>query len=149
MFSEGGSNSTVGGSRITSIVGHNWIEGRLKLKVQWDTEQTTWEELKDLKADRPLLTANYIVNKNVSRKSRNDRTMAWAKKTVRDVKRTARRVARLYDCYLDENDEIYNVRRIQNNKKKRRKYKPKTEMLKYGVEVPRNIKMAMRLDETN
>jgi hypothetical protein len=64
--------SPIGGAYVTSIVGHNWIEGHLKLKVEWTTEQTTWEELKDLKEDQPRLTANYIVEHNVTRSTRND-----------------------------------------------------------------------------
>jgi hypothetical protein len=43
--------STIGGAQIINIVGHNCIEGRLKLKAEWSTEQTTWAELKDLKED--------------------------------------------------------------------------------------------------
>jgi hypothetical protein len=88
--------SMIGGAQITNIVGHNWIEGRLKLKAEWSIEQTTWEELKDLKEDQPpRLTTNYNVNNNVTRSQRNDRTLTWAKKVIRDLKRTARRISRL------------------------------------------------------
>jgi hypothetical protein len=96
-FSNEPSNSKVGGAHVTSILGHNWIEGRLKLKVQWDTEQTTWEEVRDCKEDNPIMTAEYIVNGNVTRSKRSDRTLDWAKKTLQDFKRIARRISRLYD----------------------------------------------------
>jgi hypothetical protein len=36
-----------------------------------------------------------------------------------------------------------------NRKKKKRKYKPNTSQLKYGVEVPRNIQHALQLDKDN
>jgi hypothetical protein len=142
--------SMIGGAQITNIVGHNWIEGRLKLKAEWSTEQMTWEELKDLKEDQPRLTANYIVNNNVTRSQRNDRTLTWAKKVTRDLKRTARRISRLYyHFFLDENDDAYRVRRIQKNRKKKRRKITKTPTFKYGVQVPRNVKHAFELDKLN
>ena len=33
----------IGGAHVTSIIGYNWIDGRLKLKVEWKTEQSSWE----------------------------------------------------------------------------------------------------------
>jgi hypothetical protein len=44
-FSINDSNSGIGGAHVTRIIGHNWFEGCLKLKVEWDSEQTTWEDL--------------------------------------------------------------------------------------------------------
>jgi hypothetical protein len=76
-----------------------------------------------------------------------DRTLQWAKKTLRDIKRAARRISRLYEFHLDENDEVYTARRAGNKKKKRPNFK--AQVLKYGVEVPRNIKAGKRLDEIN
>jgi hypothetical protein len=151
-FSEqAASPSGIGGVHVKCIVGHNWIEGRLKMKVEWSSEQSSWEELRDMKEDYPKMTASYLVEANVTTRSqRGDRMQAWAKKTLRDISRTARRMVRLYDFHLDDNDEVYAVRRaVQGgNKKRKKKYDPKPQF-KYGVQVPRNMKQAMKFDESN
>ena len=74
--------------------------------------------------------------------------MQWAKKTLRDISRTVRRIARIYDIILDENDEIFHVRRLQNNKKKKKKYTPGPQF-KHGVQVPQNVEQAIKLDKAN
>jgi hypothetical protein len=114
------------------------MDGRLKLKVTWATEQTTWEELRDMKEDHPKMTAEYIVSMGgVSRSTmRGDQTLDWAKKTLRDLQRAVRRVARLYNFHLDKNNDVYLVRRVQKCKKKIYSIKP---ILKYGVRVPRSV----------
>jgi hypothetical protein len=97
------------------------------------------------------MTARYLVNAKVhTRSQRGDRMQAWAKTTLRDISRTTRRMAKLYDFHLDDNDEVYSVRRAlkHSNKKKKKKYDPKPQF-KYGVQVPRNIKQAMEFDKTN
>jgi hypothetical protein len=39
VFSErAASASGIGGVHVKCIVGHNWIEGQLKLKVEWSTK---------------------------------------------------------------------------------------------------------------
>ena len=65
-------NSGIGGAHVTKITGHNWFEGRLKLKVTWDSDQRTWGEFRDLKEDHSRMTANYILTKNVSRSKRTE-----------------------------------------------------------------------------
>jgi hypothetical protein len=148
-FSINNSNSGIGGAQVTGIIGHNWFEGRLKLKVIWDSEQTTWEEFRDLKEDHPIITASYILTENVSRSNRSDRTQSWAKKVIRDLKRLAKGISRLYDYLLDDNKNVCKVRRIMNRKKKKRKWKPKSLTYKYGVQVPTSVKMARKLDVAN
>ena len=51
---------------MKEILSHGWYEGRPRLKVLWDTEQTTWEELKDMKDDYPKLTTHFILENNVT-----------------------------------------------------------------------------------
>jgi hypothetical protein len=107
------------------MIGHNWFEGRLKLEVEWDSEQTTWEDLGALKEDHPRMMAGYILKENVSRSKRSDQMQSWAKKVVCDLRRWARRISRLYDYFLDNNDKVYKVKQIMNQKKKKRKWKLK------------------------
>jgi hypothetical protein len=72
-FSINASDSSICGAHLTRIIGHNWFEGCLMLKVDWDSEQrTTWGELQDLKEDHPRMMANYILEEKVSRSNRLD-----------------------------------------------------------------------------
>ena len=61
-----------------------------------------------------------------------------------------RRITRLYDFYLDENNDVYSVRRAVINKVniKRKPFREKPRY-KYGVEIPRNVKEALRFDKEN
>ena len=142
--------SAIGGSNVMRIDSHRWKLGQLQLRVLWNTGQPSWEEYRLLKVDHPNMTAKYIVENNVTRSSRQgaDRTMQWAKKTVRDIERAIRRIGKLYDHHIDENDYICNVRRTGVNTKKRKKQRP-MERLKYGVVVPRNVAQAYELDRLN
>ncbi len=121
------------------------------MKVEWNTEQSSWEELSDMKEDYPQMTARYLVDAKVtSRSKRGDRIQAWATKTLRDISRTTRRMVKLCDFHLDDNEEACSVRRAtkSSNKKKKKKHDPKPQH-KYGVQVPRNIRQAMDFDKTN
>jgi hypothetical protein len=71
-FSINHSNSGIGGAHVTRIIGHNWFKGRLKFKVEWDSEQTPWEDLRDLKEDHPRMAASCILEENLSRSKRLD-----------------------------------------------------------------------------
>ena len=55
---------------MAKIVGHDWRFGNLHLKVEWDTGQTTWEIVKDMKLDHLSMIAQHIVNSNVTRSRR-------------------------------------------------------------------------------
>jgi hypothetical protein len=68
---------------------------------------------------------------------------------IRDLRRSAGRISRLYDYFLDNNVEVYKVRRIMNQKKKKRKWKPKWPTFKHGVQVPMSVAMARKLDIKN
>jgi hypothetical protein len=139
----------VGGSIVSSIVAHEWRNGQLQFKVLWSNDETSWETLKDLRQDHPRKVAKYIVEKEVSRLKRGgDRVLQWAKKVVRDTDRAIRRIIRLYDFYLDENESIRKMRRVQKGSRKKRKVQQKPRF-KYGIEVPRNVGHALELDMRN
>ena len=92
----------------------------------WCTDQTNWEDFPVMREDHPLITGTYIIENNVNGSKQNNRSLTWAKKVIQYRKRATRRIAMIYDYYLDKNEEVHKVRHIQNNKKKKRKYKPKT-----------------------
>jgi hypothetical protein len=92
-----------------------------------------------MKKDHPRLTAQYIVDKNMTRSQQSDRNLQWAKHTLCNLQRAVHHVARLYNFFLDDNDEVYRVGRVQKggNKKKQQYYsKP---VFKYGVQVPQTV----------
>jgi hypothetical protein len=68
---------------------------------------------------------------------------------IRDLRRSARRISRLYDYFLDNNDEVYIIRQITNQKKKKRKSRQKSSTFKYRVQVPTSVAMARKLDIDN
>ena len=76
--------------------------------------------------------------------------MSRAKKTLQDYDRDISRITRLYDFYLDENNNIYSVRRavINKGKRKRKPFKEKPRY-KYGVKIPRDVKEALEFDKEN
>ena len=102
--------------KIIDLIDHKWVEGTFR--VVWDTEQISFEEFKDLKNDYPRYLALYIINDKVSR-SKRDRNTAWAREILRDLDRAIRRLARLYYFFLDDNDNVVRVRRVQNRKKEK------------------------------
>eukprot|EP00957_Ditylum_brightwellii_P128100 9770462-Ditylum_brightwellii.AAC.1 len=71
-----------------------------------------------------------------------------AKKTLRYLDRSVRRVVRLYDFYLDGNEQVRKVRHAVRAKKRDKKG-PRTMVCKYGVEVPQGVKHALELDKAN
>ena len=84
------------------------------------------------------MTAQYIVGNKVSRSKRGgDRVLQWAKKVVKDLDRTVRRITKLYDVFLDDHDEVRMTRRVQKGSKKGRKKFSNAPVFKYGIEVPK------------
>jgi len=56
----------------------------------------------------------------------------------------------LHHIHLDEHDEVRMTRRARkNNKSKKRKQRPIESVYKYGVEVPKNMAHARRIDAAN
>ena len=141
---------SIGGSKVTQIIGHEWKFGNLYLRVSWDSDQQTLERFIDMKVDHPVMTAQYILNNQVSRSKRGGhRDLEWAKKTLRDINRAIRRIRRLYDFSLDDNDNIKALRNNVRKKKKKKKGKPKGPQYKYGIRVPRNVDEAIEIDRDN
>jgi hypothetical protein len=107
--------SEVGGARVDRIPETRaGLKGELKLQVWWNTEEATWD-LSDMKEDYGSRRRTLSKTSEVAEDDRNP-NLQWAK-TLRDIKRSIRRVAR-HDFFLDENDVVRKVRR--NNKKRRR-----------------------------
>ena len=110
----------IGGSNAMEIVGHNWKLGQVHFKVKLISGYASWGHLKDTSEDYPRMSAQCITRNNVIwSKYGGDRVLQWAKKVERDMARTMQRIIRLYDLYLDKNDDVKRIRRTQNKKKRK------------------------------
>ena len=134
---------------MIDICSHRWRDGRVELQINWDTNESTWETFDNMREDHPRATAEYIVHNNVSRKKSRDPIMNWARKVVRDTRRALRRIIKLYDFQLDESDRIYRVRRRVRGSKKKKRIDHRKREFKYGLEVPRDAKRALEIDQEN
>jgi hypothetical protein len=126
-----------------AVVGHNWIQGQLKMKVEWNTKQSLcWEELFDMKEDHPQMTARCLVDAEVTTGSQQGNQMqAWAtKKTLQDISRMARRMAKLSDFHLDERKRHAPLGTL-SSRATRRKRRNATQS--------RNLNMKCRSQETS
>eukprot|EP00957_Ditylum_brightwellii_P009268 701074-Ditylum_brightwellii.AAC.1 len=67
-----------------------------------------WVDFQDAKEDHPSKMAQYIANYYTPRSRREgmDCVCFWAKKNLRDLDRAVRRVAKLYDFYLDDKEHV-------------------------------------------
>ena len=141
-------NKTI--SSLVCINGYRWVHGLLQLRLQMNTEEPQWVDFRDARTDYPRQTAQYLVNnyKSRSRNEGKDRALSWAKKTLRDLDRAVRRVARLYDFFLDDDDNIRKIRR-QKVRAKKKKSGFGQKVFKFGIQVPRTVKEALQLDAKN
>ena len=140
------------GAMLTNIIKDRWKEGKLTLKVQWDNGDTTRATLRDLKEDHPRLFAYYLIAHDCSRRKKGSRdiNLIWAKKNLQDYDKTIHRITRLYDFYLDENNDVCSARRavINKGKRKRKPFREKPRY-KYGVKIPQNVKEALDFGKEN
>jgi len=123
------------------INGYRYKDGRLQLRLLMDSEETQWIDFRYVKEDYPR---RYVVDNFKSRSGRKgrDRLLSWAKKTLRDCERVVKRMVRLYDLVLDDDDNIRRVRRAVRAKQKKNKRKAPPRGLNTGS---RCLKMSMML----
>ena len=70
------------------------------------------------------------------------------KRGTRNVNRAIHRNVRLYDMYLDERKKVRVVRRLIREQKKEKEYQ-RSNIYKYGIQVSRNVKEVIVIDEAN
>ena len=144
-------DSDIGGASLVEINGFRWQQGRLQLRLLMSTDETQWIDFRDAKIDFPRQTAQYIVDHYSPRSSRSggDRVQSWANRTLRNLRRAQRRITRLYDFFLDNDDNIRKVRRAVRAKKKKAGMGPRGKVFKFGIQVPRTCKEAFDIDKAN
>lgn len=105
--------------------------------------------MRDFREDHLRLTEKYIVDKNVIHSRHGgDRVLQWANKVMRDSDRAIRRILRLCDFRLNEDNTMRRVRRAYKVKGKNKKFSSKP-VFKHGDKVPRNKRHDIQLDKVN
>jgi len=110
------------------ILNHRWSKlpnrkGRIDVLVKWDQLDPSWEPMEIIKKDDPVTLAEYAKSKDLLKQS----MWKWAKRYVKNDKKF-KRMKRL----------------IMASKRAARGIK-----YKFGVQVPRSIMEAYKLDERN
>ena len=121
-------------TRPIEINGYRWKDGCLQLRFLFSSEDIQWVSIRDAKMDYPQQTATFIRDhyKSRSNNGQRDRICSWAKKVLRDIDRAVKRITRLYDFYLDDNDSIRTVRKAVRAKKKK-PFNLQSKIFKYGI----------------
>ena len=132
---------------FNKIINHKWDAGLLVLEVELQSGTTYEVPFNVIKKDRPIEVARYIRN-NVIESRRGGKYNTWAKKILVRSQRTIRRLKNIHNVSkitrLLNKYEI-KIRRISRNKRNEKK----GARTKYGIEIPRNVKEALIMDERN
>ena len=131
-------------SRIRS---HRWDNGILTFKVELTSGQSYEIPFSLLKKDRPIETARYIKNHVVESK-RNGKYEQWSKKILIRAQRTIRRMRKHHN--IGRTQQLFDIKemKIRRLSKNQRSIKKKNKV-KFGIEVPNNVRHALALDKKN
>ena len=134
---------------IESILNHQWapLSGKLILKVKWYTGDESLLDADTLKEDNPMMVAQYILDHPME-KTRSGYWNKWAQDTVKNVNKTLRRLRSMYDGFTSLGDLPFRKsRRVCRRQKADKGWT--TITVKFGVEVPRNVKEALAFEKKN
>jgi hypothetical protein len=150
-----------------AIVGHEWIDGVLMLRLSWKTDETTDVPFTTACKDFPVAVADYILQHKVgspNAKYSGGRFTRWARQFKRSYNRVVRRLIRSARGYHEQDGQSTPlvlptnlrsggrlIRRVAVEAQKRggvhKRKKPgrisRPVQIKYGVEVPRNVRHAL------
>ena len=140
-------NATEEDYEFYRIQNHRWKDGELMFTVELTSGKSYEIPFSLLKKDRPIETARYIKNQVVENK-RGGRYEQWSKKILIRAQRVIRRMHRHHNVgrmlRLYSKNEI-KIRRISKNQRT----KKKKNRIKFGMEVPNNVKHALLIDKIN
>ena len=66
IYNEFDQDRPLNSSAMLGIDNHKWDGGQLKFRVEFDTEEKTWLDFRDLQEDRPRELAEYMVQHQVT-----------------------------------------------------------------------------------
>jgi hypothetical protein len=131
---------------VSDIIGSKFSEddGKLYMLVRWEDGQETYIDTLSLRCDDLHRLAQYIQANPVER-LRSGLWSTWAAQTMHSISKVGLRVHRIYHV-ADIRDNIYPyIRRVI----RRKKVHPIKMQSFLGIEIPRNTKEALLLDEKN
>ncbi len=146
---------------LYSIINHRTTNGVLEFEVEYTSGDTDWLFFSLVQDEDPHACADYVMNNDLG-KIFNSKYRRWARKFLRSVRRTMRRMFRVrYDGFNSRyytpkpTAPIIHCRRVAHSKKekKRRNVKKKATSnkqmgnFKYGIQVPKKWSDVIRLDK--
>ena len=158
---------------IDDIVGHRYVEGCLELQVQFMNGMKDFVHWEIVREDDPKIVAEYILDTDFKNKIQNGILQRWARKFLRSLKRTMRRLFSVdyhrhtapssseepqhssclsYTSAVRHNDnDTKFICRAQQQKKRKKPGRNNRHMgnFKYGHEVPNNYKDVVCLDDAS
>jgi hypothetical protein len=156
---------------FTAIEGHEWVDGVLRFRVRWTTDEISEVPFTLMQRDYPSETASYILTSKVrpdGSRFTSGRHTRWARQYTRLFNKIVRRLVRLSDgvepattsersisIATNLPDGTRLIRRVVHAVGKsggtRKRKKPgrlsRPVQMKYGVVIPRNVKHAYELDK--
>ena len=129
------------------IQGHYWDDGILMFIVELTSGKTYDVPFSLIKKDRPIETAKHIKYEVVDNK-RGGRYEQWAKKILVRAQRVIRRLHRHHNISRTLRLDTYKkikMRKLSKNQQNKRK----KNRMKFGIEVPNNVRHALLLDRKN
>ena len=130
-----------------NIKGHHWNDGVLMFTVQLTSGKTCDVPFALLKKDRPIETAKHI-KYEVVESNRGGRYGQWAKKVLKRAQRVIRRMQNHHNIARTLRLDSYKQMKIRRLSKNQRNLKKK-DRVKFGIEVPNNVRHALLLDKKN
>ena len=146
---------------LYSINNHRTTNGVLEFEIEYTSGDTDWLYFNLVQSEDPHACADYVMNNDLG-KIFNSKYRRWARKFLRSVRRTMRRMFRVrYDGFNSRyftpkpTAPIIHCRRVAHSKKekKRRNVKKAANTnkqmgtFKYGLPVPKKWSDVIRLDK--
>jgi hypothetical protein len=144
---------------IDSILDHRYVDGILELEVEFYTGETEWLDLEIVKDEDPHSVAQFILKSDLG-PIMNGKHRRWARKFLRSLRRTMRRLFRVTDTGFSASTfdptpsfPTCRTRRATAAAAAKAKTKPKKKAgnkqmgnFKYGLEIPKKWLDVIRID---
>jgi len=142
---------------LEAILDHRFCGGILEFRVRYSTDELAWHPLELVKDVDPQSVAKYVLTNDLGPIS-NGKHRRWARAFLRSLKRTLRRLRRCHtfgfeaSTYHPSPKKRRSRRATTEHKAAERAQEKATEpkgkrIFKYGLEVPKNWKDILRIDE--
>ena len=122
-----------GYAEVDEVISHRRNRGRVEVLVKWKAGDETWEPLATIREDDPLSVAEYAKRKKLFKV----RGFTWCDRFLRQTNGIIKGILRMA------------IARVYKSKRVMREMRQQGQRFKFGVELPRDVAHAYRLDEEN